>query len=82
LQEGDAELLAAYDRFLLSREVILNPVSREAWDLAAEVRAKHGLKTPDVAHIACAVTGGCGVLLMADRRLAGCPDIRAELVGV
>ena len=55
-------------------------VGADAWDLAAEVRAKHRLKTPDALHVACAVTLGCDLLLTADGRLARCSEVRSELV--
>lgn len=80
LRTGDAALMARYDQFFSSGEVTLAPVSREAWDLAADVRAKHGLKVPDALHVACAVTLGCDLLLTADRRLARCPEIETEFV--
>jgi predicted nucleic acid-binding protein len=80
LRTGDVALMARYDQFFNSGEVTLVPISREAWDSAAEVRAKHRLKTPDALHVACAVTLGCDLLLTADGRLARCPEVRSELV--
>lgn len=80
LRDGDAALITAYDQFFNGEEVALEPVSREAWNLAAEVRAKYGLKTPDALHVACAVTLGCDLLLTGDAHLASCPEIKAELV--
>jgi predicted nucleic acid-binding protein len=82
LRERDAALVAAYDRFFEGTEVALEPVPREAWDRAAEVRARSGLKTPDALHVACAVTLGCDVLLTADARLARSGEIETELVAV
>ena len=80
LRTGDATLMARYDQFFHSEEATLVPISREAWDFAAEVRAKHRLSTPDALHVACAVTSGCDLLLTADARLARCPEIKTELV--
>ena len=80
LRTEDEVLMARYERFFGSDDVVVEPVSRDAWDLAAEVRARHGLKTPDALHVACAVTLGCDVFLTADARLARCPEIRTELV--
>ena len=80
LRTGDADLMARYDQFFHSEEVALVPVSRDAWDLATEVRARHGLKTPDALHVACAVTLGCDLLITGDARLAQCPEVKTELV--
>lgn len=80
LREGDQVLLKTYDGFFSGREITIATISRRAWDLAAEVRAEHDLKTPDALHAACAVTAGCDLLLTADERLASCPEIKAELV--
>ena len=80
LRESRKAVLTAYERFFASKGTHLVPVSRPAWDLAAEVRAKHGLKTLDALHVACAVTLGCNLLITGDARLAQCPEVKTELV--
>ncbi len=72
--------LDAYAAFFASAEVVVDPVSRRAWELAAEIRARHGLKTPDAIHVACAGTLGCDLLLTGDEGLARCPAVASELV--
>ena len=80
LREDAKAVLATYERFFASKGTHVVPVSRPAWDLAAEVRARHGLKTLDALHVACAVTTGCDLLLTGDARMARCPEIETELV--
>ncbi|WP_437572751.1 type II toxin-antitoxin system VapC family toxin [Sorangium sp. So ce542] len=40
----------------------LLPLSAEVFDLATELRALHGLKTPDALHAACAIHHSCDQL--------------------
>ena len=40
------------------------------FDLATELRAEHGIKTPDALHLAAAIHGGCDALWTNDKRLA------------
>lgn len=44
-------------------------VSREIAELAAELRAKHGLKTPDAIHLATARHAGASFFITNDDRL-------------
>lgn len=80
LRHGNEDMLERYDEFFSGRDVTIASFSRDAWDFAADVRAKHRLSTPDALHVACAVTSGCDLLLTADARLARCPAIKTELV--
>jgi uncharacterized protein len=41
-----------------------------AFDRAAELRASHGLKTPDALHAGLAIVHGCDELWTNDQRLA------------
>lgn len=80
LRDGNHILDDVYEGFFSGKEVLMEPIGRDAWNFATEVRAKHGLKVPDAVHVACAVTLGCDLLLTADQRLARCPEIKTELV--
>ncbi len=82
LRRDERALLDVYNGFFSGREITVAALDRPVCDLAAEVRARHGLKTPDALHVACAVTTGCDVLLTADARLARCGEIATELVAV
>ena len=46
------------------------PLTPAVYDLAAELRAHHRLKTPDAIHAAAAIFHGCDELWTNDRRLA------------
>jgi uncharacterized protein len=45
-------------------------LSSSVYDLAAELRAQHRLKTPDAIHAAAAILHGCDEFWTNDRRLA------------
>lgn len=44
------------------------PIEPDVFDLAAELRANHRLKTPDALHLACAIRHGCDELWTNDGR--------------
>jgi predicted nucleic acid-binding protein len=52
------------------RKLTCLTIDRAVFDLAAELRAHHRLKTPDAIHAAAAITHGCEELWTNDRRLA------------
>ena len=55
-------------------------LTREVIDRATELRARHGVRTPDALHLAAAVASGCDVFLTNDLRLAHVPGIPVEVV--
>jgi uncharacterized protein len=69
LREAAAELLAAYDRFFGSRDLRRCRLTGAVYDLATELRARHGIKTPDALHLAAALDSGCNEFWTNDRRL-------------
>lgn len=46
------------------------PIQPSTFDLAAHIRARHGLKTPDAIHLAAALESGCTELWTNDDRFA------------
>lgn len=70
MRAGDAVLLADYDRFFARSEVRVVPLTREVVDLATDLRAHHGIKTPDALHLAAALHAECDEFWTHDRRLA------------
>lgn len=78
LRKLDWPLYARYERVLLqSREVRLLPIRYDDLRLAALIRARYHMKTPDALHLAAAMRAGCTRFLTNDRRLrAGIPGIR------
>jgi predicted nucleic acid-binding protein len=54
------------------------PISREVLELSAQLRAAHGLKTPDAIHAATALHHGCSEFVTNDavfKRVPGLPVI-------
>ena len=70
LKRGDASLLAEYDRFFELPEILKVGLGTEVFDLATELRARHGLRTPDALHLAAALAGECEEFWTNDNRLA------------
>ena len=55
-------------------------LSRAVLDRAADIRARHGFKTPDAIHLAAAIESACDVFYTHDLRLAGFTAIAVEVV--
>lgn len=72
IRDGDAERKAVFEaQFRALRRLAL---TKAVFDLAAELRAAHRLRTPDALHAACAIVHGCRQLWTNDRRLAVLED--------
>jgi predicted nucleic acid-binding protein len=82
LREGDQTTLAKYDKFFAAPTLGWVPYDRPIFDLAANLRARHALKTPDALHLAAAIVGGCGELWTNDRRLEEAAEGRLRVVSV
>ncbi len=68
LRRMQTSVLAEFDDFF-SKVQIASPTSA-AFDLAAELRAKHGIRTPDAIHLALALAYDCDEFWTSDLRLA------------
>lgn len=69
LRDNNRQTLQLFDTFFsapTARRVELTPA---IFDLATELRATHGLKTPDALHLAAAILGGCKEFWTNDSRL-------------
>lgn len=80
LQTGDGTVEAGYRTlFVPSARFEILPVDRDISELAASVRAQHGLKLPDALHIATGMVAGCTRYLTGDAKWAktGLPVIQA-----
>ena len=71
IREDDAELLALFDRFFASRDLRRARLTVAVFDLATDLRARYGVKTPDALHLAAAITWDCDEFWTNDRRLTG-----------
>lgn len=61
------ELQLSYEEFF-KKSIILD-INSETFQLAAKLRAQHGLKTPDALHLATAIQNECGQFWTNDDRL-------------
>jgi predicted nucleic acid-binding protein len=82
LRDGDAELLRDFDDFFAGTVSEIVSLTREVMDRATEIRARHGVRTPDAIHLAAAMVSGCDVFLTNDHRLDHVPGIAVEVVEV
>ena len=80
LRQGDAALLALYDAFFASAEVLLLEITPDVVEKATELRAHLNLKTPDAIHLASAILVQASAFLTADRSLARCTEVQVEIV--
>lgn len=70
IQTGNQIQLAGYDRVFSTPGYRFETLAREVFDLATELRAVHGIKTPDAIHLAAALHSGCDEIWTNDDRLA------------
>jgi predicted nucleic acid-binding protein len=68
LRRTQASIVAHYEQAFTMLNVL--PCLPAAFDCAAELRAHHGLKTPDALHAGAAITHRCDELWTNDHRLA------------
>jgi predicted nucleic acid-binding protein len=72
MRHGDQELADQYRQILLhASEVKTVPVSEMIAEEAAQLRARHGLRTPDAIQLATAIHSGASSFLTNDSRLPG-----------
>lgn len=69
LAAGDSARLADYDEFFATPGYEKQPLGTRVFDLATELRARHGLKTPDALHLAAAIDARCDRFWTNDARL-------------
>jgi predicted nucleic acid-binding protein len=66
IREGHAERKAAFEAHLRRQRRLA--LTGAVFDLGAELRTTHRLRTPDALHAACAIVHGCRELWTNDRR--------------
>jgi predicted nucleic acid-binding protein len=66
---GLVDVLREYDAYFEQPALLWQGCDRPVFDLAARLRAQHGLKTPDALHLAAALTAGCEEFWTNDHRL-------------
>ena len=80
IRDKEPEVLADYDQFFAEAITEMVALTHEVIDLATEIRATYGFKTPDAIHVAAAVASGCNVFLTNDHRLDRYGGIAVETV--
>jgi predicted nucleic acid-binding protein len=82
LKNGDATLLADYQRFFSSATVSMLPLTAAVCERAAELRVASPVKITlaDAIHLAAAIEQGCGLFLTNDAQLSRCTAIPVELL--
>jgi predicted nucleic acid-binding protein len=68
LRQRQDALIRKFHRFFLASKRL--SMTDDVFALATELRARHGLKTPDALHLAAAIHHGCNALWTNDNRLA------------
>lgn len=77
-RERDEVLENLFRELFGSYEVQLIPTTAVIWEMAAQLRASTGLKTPDALHAASALAAGCDLFVTNDphfRRVANLPVV-------
>ncbi len=75
MKGNDAATLSRYDAFFARPDLVWLEITRDVVELAAAVRVRHGLRTPDALQAACCLQLGEGHALLtgdaAFQRVAG-----------
>ena len=82
LAAGDTTTLSDYDEFFATPGYLKIAVDTATFDLATELRARHGLKTPDALHLAAAIAAGCDEFWSNDERLVRASDTRVRILTI
>jgi predicted nucleic acid-binding protein len=80
LRENSRSILERYDRFFAAEGVELLDTDAHVWDMATELRARHGLRVPDPLHLACAIVHRCDRFLTNDHRLDRIQEVPVEIL--
>jgi uncharacterized protein len=79
IRHGEDQLLGQFDEFFGSQDVERILLQTDTFDLATELRARFGTKTPDALHLAAAILGGCQEFWTNDHRLKAAAEDRVDL---
>ena len=80
IRDNDTELLADFDQFFDDGAVEVVSLTRVVLDLATDLRARYGFKTPDSIHLAVAIDWGCSLFVTNDHRLDRCTEIAVQVL--
>ncbi len=80
-RQDSQRLLQAYQNMLLYEDAFaLNPVTADICILAAEMRARYRLRTPDALHVATAILSHCEAMLTNDKDMTRITELSVLLL--
>jgi uncharacterized protein len=79
IRERAHELLGQFDELFESQDIEKTAIQTETFELATELRARHGTKTPDALHLAAAILARCTEFWTNDHRLRAAAEGRIVL---
>lgn len=80
LREANVPLLALYDTFFASSEVVVLEIDANVVERATELRASLKVRTPDAIHLASGILAKVSTFLTGDRGLSRCTALAVEIV--
>lgn len=80
IKQGNDELAADYEKLLTRTEMRLLPVTQPVLRMAAWLRGRAGLKTPDAIHAATALLSNCEEFVTNDADFRRVRDLPVRLV--
>ena len=80
LRDGDAALLAVYDRFFTRRMLYVIDITASIIERATDLRVRYNVKTPDAIHLATAIEASADRLLTGDAALARVREVPVEVL--
>ena len=80
LRDRNVELLGRFEGFFARTGLELIEVTSDVIERATELRARHGIRTPDAIHIASAVVATADAFLTGDRDLLRHTDLSVRIV--
>jgi predicted nucleic acid-binding protein len=76
LRSGNSHIAEQYRAIILDQENLVTiPISAEIAEIAAQLRASYGLRTPDAIQLATAIQNGAKFFFTNDTRLATIPNL-------
>lgn len=80
LRNQDSMLIQDFDTFFARQVADTVAFTRGVFQRAAEIRARHGFKTPDALHLTAAVESACDVFLTNNAQLARFTSVTVEVM--
>jgi predicted nucleic acid-binding protein len=81
IRDGNAALVNLFRDVLLGTAgLTCLPVTRPVLESAAGLRARHGLRTPDAVHAACALAAGCPLFVTNDAAFRRVPGLNVAVL--